>query len=633
METTFKKFKHTHTKTLYDQDSVRVYFIGSNHFNHNKKKESVLHFKKNKINLKTIVPQTVKSTFTEGTEESHAFKTFENFILSVLNHLDSIENELTIEHYLTITSKMDHNEDNSLIIKKLILESIAEKEREITFSNLLKAKPYPELFKARKIKRNIIVYEAPTNSGKTYTACKEIVSGTTAKKDKSVCMFPLRALAAQIKDDFMKDGIKCSLITGEEKEIVEDANIESITTEILSVEKKYKMAFIDESQLLFDAQRGPSYARAIIGTHAETIMLAVAPAYKDALLHWLEKAVPKDNIIEKKLERLCPLHVLEKPLYIKDIEKGDLIVTFSVKEVHYLAERFSEKYKVGVLYGKMSPTARRAMIRDFMGDDYDILIATDAIGMGLSIPAKRVLFSSITKYDGITERHLTAEEIRQVAGRAGRFGFYDEGYCGVFELEEFHLNKIKNVIRKNIISEAVPQHLTISPDKSIFNVAKTETLKRTIELWERAAINEHFKANEQVLDELREKAAFLDSVNLDKDTKIDLLFVTFPKDKNDKWLILYKAFVTRIYKNLEIKYDELYFEKLFNSTRSYYRFNDVDTMINYFEDKSIYLTLISQFQRIYPEKTPKEEDILLLQNETGERLNELLKEKYASLKK
>lgn len=41
--------------------------------------------------------------------------------------------------------------------------------------------------------------------------------------------------------------------------------------------------------------------------------------------------------------------------------------------------------------------------------------------MGLNLAIRRVVFSSLSKFDGVEQRQLTAAEIKQVAGRAGRY--------------------------------------------------------------------------------------------------------------------------------------------------------------------------------------------------------------------
>jgi ATP-dependent RNA helicase SUPV3L1/SUV3 len=60
---------------------------------------------------------------------------------------------------------------------------------------------------------------------------------------------------------------------------------------------------------------------------------------------------------------------------------------------------------------------------------YDVLIASDAIGMGLNLNIGRLIFSTLSKYDGKDMRPLTTSEIKQIAGRAGRFGsVFSQGF-------------------------------------------------------------------------------------------------------------------------------------------------------------------------------------------------------------
>ncbi|MBL7406173.1 helicase, partial [Escherichia coli] len=65
----------------------------------------------------------------------------------------------------------------------------------------------------------------------------------------------------------------------------------------------------------------------------------------------------------------------------------------------------------------------------FRSGEANVLVTTDAIGMGLNLgPLKRIVFSAVRKWDGTAERALTHSEIRQIAGRAGRYGHQDVGY-------------------------------------------------------------------------------------------------------------------------------------------------------------------------------------------------------------
>jgi len=56
---------------------------------------------------------------------------------------------------------------------------------------------------------------------------------------------------------------------------------------------------------------------------------------------------------------------------------------------------------------------------------YDILVASDAVGMGLNLNIRRLVFTTMSKFDGARRRALSSTEIKQVAGRAGRYkGIY-----------------------------------------------------------------------------------------------------------------------------------------------------------------------------------------------------------------
>ena len=65
-------------------------------------------------------------------------------------------------------------------------------------------------------------------------------------------------------------------------------------------------------------------------------------------------------------------------------------------------------------------------MRRFLERETEVVVSTDAIGMGLNLPIRRIVFVETRKFDGTSRRSLLPEEIRQIAGRAGRFGLYEE---------------------------------------------------------------------------------------------------------------------------------------------------------------------------------------------------------------
>ena len=77
-------------------------------------------------------------------------------------------------------------------------------------------------------------------------------------------------------------------------------------------------------------------------------------------------------------------------------------------------------YKCCVVYGSLPSETRAQQARLFNGEDtgYDVLVATDAIGMGLNLNIRRVVFHATTKSDGVRRRRIEPTQLKQIAGRA-----------------------------------------------------------------------------------------------------------------------------------------------------------------------------------------------------------------------
>lgn len=102
---------------------------------------------------------------------------------------------------------------------------------------------------------------------------------------------------------------------------------------------------------------------------------------------------------------------------------------FSRKDVlAAAAELESAGWKPSVIYGSLPYSARKEEMRRFAEHETNVVVATDAIGMGINMPIHRVVFLKTEKYDGTGVRDLTSPEIKQIAGRAGRRGIFHEGY-------------------------------------------------------------------------------------------------------------------------------------------------------------------------------------------------------------
>ena len=136
-------------------------------------------------------------------------------------------------------------------------------------------------------------------------------------------------------------------------------------------------------------------------------------------------------------ERFSPLTFANKSLggSLSSIERGDCIIAFSRKEIYILKKHIEGsadgKFKCCVVYGALPPEARRrqAYLFNAPDNDYDVMIATDAIGMGLNLNIRRVVFNKLSKIgDGGVKRVISSSLVKQIAGRAGRRGTrYPEG--------------------------------------------------------------------------------------------------------------------------------------------------------------------------------------------------------------
>ena len=60
-----------------------------------------------------------------------------------------------------------------------------------------------------------------------------------------------------------------------------------------------------------------------------------------------------------------------------------------------------------------------------------LICGTDTLGVGINVPIRTVVFTQLWKYDGGKSAVLSVRDFRQVAGRAGRKGFDDQGYVVV----------------------------------------------------------------------------------------------------------------------------------------------------------------------------------------------------------
>lgn len=297
---------------------------------------------------------------------------------------------------------------------------------------------------ARAVVRKLRLFVGPTNSGKTHAAMDRL-----AEADSGCYLAPLRLLALEGQEALETRGRPCSLVTGEERDVRPGAAHVSSTIEMVNTNRVWGACVIDEIQMIGDADRGWAWTQAVAGVAApEIIMTGSADAIP--YVKRLVEATGEDlEIVE--FTRKSPLRVQEEKVPLSEVRRGDAVVAFSRKDVMALRrELLGRDHTVSVIYGALSPEVRRAEARRFREGTADVLVATDAIGMGLNLPIARVVLSTTRKFDGREERELTASEIRQIGGRAGRYGMHEEGRVAVLDGESI------NPVRRALTTPPVP---------------------------------------------------------------------------------------------------------------------------------------------------------------------------------
>ncbi|KAL0912516.1 hypothetical protein M5K25_018494 [Dendrobium thyrsiflorum] len=289
---------------------------------------------------------------------------------------------------------------------------------------------------ARAMKRKIVYHCGPTNSGKTYNALQSFMEA-----NKGVYCSPLRLLAVEVFDKVNALGVYCSLHTGQEKKSVPFSNHVACTIEMVSTDELYDVAVVDEIQMMADKTRGYAWTRALLGLKADEIHLCGDPSVLKIVRKICKETGDELNV--QHYARFKPLVVEAKTLLgdLKNVQSGDCIVAFSrreIFEVKLAIEKFT-KHKCCVIYGALPPETRRQQANLFNDQDsaHDVLVASDAVGMGLNLNIRRVVFYSLSKYNGDKMVPVPASQVKQIAGRAGRRGSsFPDGLVTTFILDD-----------------------------------------------------------------------------------------------------------------------------------------------------------------------------------------------------
>jgi len=411
------------------------------------------------------------------------------------------------------------------IVEDRLAEAAARRRAETQVEaarGMVKLARYPESFEtAFMMRRRFVAILGPTNSGKTHQAMEALAQAATG-----VYLAPLRLLALENYERLAERGVAVSLVTGEERRITPGATHVASTIEMLDTARPVDVAVIDEIQMLEDLDRGSAWTAAVCGAAAKTVYLLGALSARPA--------------VEALAERLgCPLEVTtlarKSPLAmapqavgsIGQLRRGDAVIAFSRRDVLNWATTIAEAgFRVATIYGNLSPEVRRAQAQRFRDGEADIVVATDAIGMGLNLPVARVVFTTAKKFDGISEDILPPWLTHQIAGRAGRFGLHEAGLVAGFD---DHTHRIIGRLMRTPAEPLSNRGFYVTPSlhhlKTISGATGERALAKLLELFSRNIdlTDDFFLPGD--LTEQSERALWLDVLPLSLEHRFTLSLV------------------------------------------------------------------------------------------------------------
>jgi ATP-dependent RNA helicase SUPV3L1/SUV3 len=315
--------------------------------------------------------------------------------------------------------------------------------------------------------RDVTAVLGPTNTGKTHLAIERMVA-----HESGVIGLPLRLLAREVYTRVCEKvgAHKVALITGEEKIQPAGARYSVCTVEAMPRETDAAFVAIDEVQLAGDLERGHIFTDRILHLRGRQETLLLGAATMQGILQRLLRGI--SVVTRPRLSHLA----YSGSKKLTRLPRRTAIVAFSADEVYAIAELIRRQQGgAAVVLGALSPRTRNAQVALFQSGDVDYLIATDAIGMGLNLDLDHVAFAQNRKFDGYQYRNLTAAELGQIAGRAGRH--LRDGTFGVTgQVDPLDEELIKKIESHDFDPVKVLQWRTAQ-----FDFASVDALKRSIE--------------------------------------------------------------------------------------------------------------------------------------------------------
>ena len=380
-----------------------------------------------------------------------------------------------------------------------------------------------------------VVLSTPTGSGKSLVATGAIAHAM-AKDEVAFYTAPIKALVSEKFFDlcaiFGADNV--GMLTGDAS-VNADAPVIVCTAEVLAnlalregSDADVGLVVMDEFHYYAEPERGWAWQVPLLELpQAQMLLMSATLGDTRSIEEDLAERTGRDVVVVDDAERPVPLtfswaltplqetieEILEwrrAPVYVvhqtqaKASEHARLLQTLKLltpEEKQAIADRlagfrFSAGFGrvlsgmlrrgVGVHHAGMLPRYRRLVEQLAQAGLLKVICGTDTLGVGINVPIRTVLFTSLTKFDGSRHRVLRVREFLQIAGRAGRAGYDTEGYV-VVQAPEHVIDNHRALLkagddekkRKKVQRKKAPEGFVVWTEDTFtkLTTAQPETLK------------------------------------------------------------------------------------------------------------------------------------------------------------
>ncbi len=325
-----------------------------------------------------------------------------------------------------------------------------------------------------------VIMNTPTGSGKSLVATGAHFASLTAGR-RSVYTAPLKAL---VSEKFFSlcaafGSERVGMITGDAS-VNPQAPIICATAEILAhwalrdgEQADVDLVIADEFHFYADPQRGWAWQVPLLSLpQCQFVLLSATLGPTERFADELTSRTGRETVTVRSAERPVPLRfeygTLPLHASIEDLLERNrapiYVVHFSQREAIEAAQAYTSigilsraerdqvaeaiggfkfdspigkdlrrliGHGVGVHHAGLLPKYRLLTEKLAQQGLLKLICGTDTLGVGINVPIRTVLFTQLCKYDGQQTRLLKAREFHQIAGRAGRAGYDEEGWVRV----------------------------------------------------------------------------------------------------------------------------------------------------------------------------------------------------------